>query len=147
VCVPQLFLVYVPAPPDAPHVRTAEDAANIARRALAHEAVEVFIVLCLNTRAGVIGCHEVSRGTLDATLVHPREVFKVAMLANAASVVVAHNHPSGNERPSDADVALTARLRAAGDLLGITLLDHIIIGHGDRFFSSQQHGWPCMEGA
>jgi DNA repair protein RadC len=126
-------------------VRTAADAALIARRALEHEASEVFIVLCLDTRAALIGCHEVSRGTLNTTLVHPREVFKVAVLANAAAVVVAHNHPSGDERPSSDDAALTSRLCAAGRLIGVTVLDHIIIGHDGRFFSCHQHGWRNAE--
>ena len=71
-----------------------------------------------------------SRGTLDSTLVHPREVFKAAILANAAAVVLAHVHPSGDPTPSRDDVELTRRLSSAGALLGIEILDHIVVGHG-----------------
>ena len=105
------------------------------RSVIGHETVEVFLVLCLNTRNGLIGYHEVSRGTLNETLVHPREVFKVAILANAASVILAHNHPSGDPDPSPNDRNLTARLVGAGELMGIDVLDHIIVGEGDRYVS------------
>ena len=145
MCVPQLFLVYVPPLSDNSRVHTASDAAAIARRTLEHQAAEVFIVLCLDTRSAVVGWHEVSRGTLDATLVHPREVFKPAVLANAAAVIVAHNHPSGDVVPSRDDTSLTARLRAAGELLGIALLDHIIVGRAGRFFSYKQDAWHTEE--
>jgi DNA repair protein RadC len=74
--------------------------------------------------------HEVSRGTLDTTLVHPREVFKAAILANASAIVVAHVHPSGDPTPSGDDLHLTRQLTAAGTLLGIEVLDHIIVGDG-----------------
>jgi DNA repair protein RadC len=88
----------------------------------------------------VIAYHEVSRGTLDATLVHPREVFKAALLANAATIVLAHNHPSGNPAPSPDDMALTRRLIDAGRLLGVDVLDHIVIGDG-RYVSFRERGW------
>jgi DNA repair protein RadC len=91
---------------------------------------EVFAILCLSTKHRVIGYHEVSRGTLDTALVHPREVFKAAILANAAAIILTHNHPSGDPTPSADDVALTQRLVEAGRLLGIDVLDHIVIGDG-----------------
>lgn len=91
---------------------------------------EVFGILCLSTKHCVIGYHEVSRGTLDAALVHPREVFRAAILANAAAIVLTHNHPSGDPTPSADDTALTQRLIEAGRLLGIDVLDHIVIGDG-----------------
>ncbi len=72
-------------------------------------------------------------------MVHPRDVFRTALLAHAASVVVAHNHPTGDPTPSPDDVALTARLRAAGDLVGVPLTDHVIIGNG-RYYSFQEAG-------
>ena len=75
---------------------------------------EVFAILCLSTKHRVIGYHEVSRGTLDTALVHPREVFKAAILANAAAIILTHNHPSGDPTPSADDVALTQRLVQAG---------------------------------
>jgi DNA repair protein RadC len=106
---------------------------------LQHEPSEVFAILCLSTKHRVIAYHEVSRGTLDATLVHPREVFKAAILANAAALVVAHVHPSGDPTPSQDDIELTKRLAAAGTLLGIEVLDHIIVGD-ERYVSFKELG-------
>jgi len=100
---------------------------------LRDEPNEVFGMLCLSTKYHVIAYHEVSRGSLDATLVHPREVFKAALLANAAAIVVAHNHPSGDPTPSPEDAKLTARLVSAGTLLGIPVLDHVVIGTASHF--------------
>ncbi len=107
---------------------------------LQHEPGEVFAILCLSTKHRVIAYHEVSRGTLDATLVHPREVFKAALLANAAAIVLAHNHPSGDPAPSPDDMALTRRLVDAGKLIGVDVLDHIVIGDG-RYVSFRERGW------
>ena len=87
----------------------------------------------------MIAYHEVSRGTLDATLVHPREVFKAALLANAAAIVLCHNHPSGESTPSRDDLQLTRRLVEAGTLLGVEVLDHIIVGDA-RYYSFKQSG-------
>jgi DNA repair protein RadC len=107
---------------------------------LSDEPVEVFVVLCLDTKHKLIAYHELSRGTLDSTLVHPRELFKAAMLANAASVVIGHNHPSGDANPSPDDIALTRRLVQSGELLGITVLDHLILGD-QTYYSFQEHQW------
>jgi len=81
----------------------------------------------LNQKNRVIGIHTVSMGSLTASVVHPREVFKVAILANCASILLAHNHPSGDCQPSKEDRAITTRLVEAGRLLGISVLDHVII--------------------
>ena len=106
--------------------------------ALLHdESTEVFAILCLSTKHHVLGYHEVSRGTLDSTLVHPREVFKAALLPNAAAIILAHNHPSGDPTPSPDDTALTTRLRAAGTILGVEVLDHVVIGDG-RYVSFRE---------
>ena len=102
-----------------PTICSPADAAKALVALLADEPTEVFGMLCLTTKRRVIGYHEVSRGQLDATLVHPREVFKAALLANAAAIVVAHNHPSGDPTPSDDDRQLTRRLVSAGELLGV----------------------------
>ena len=110
------------------------EAANALMALLADEPAEVFAILCLTTKHRVIAFHEVSRGILDSTLVHPREVFKAALLANAAAIVAGHNHPSGDPTPSPDDIALTRRLAAAGDILGVPLLDHVIVGEG-RYYS------------
>ena len=103
---------------------------------LRDEPGEVFAILCLSTKHRVIAYHEVSRGTLDATLVHPREVFKAALLGERRGDCV-HNHPSGDPAPSPDDMALTRRLIDAGRLIGVEGLDHIIVGDG-RYFSFKQ---------
>lgn len=107
---------------------TPKDCVAAFATVLQDQPSEVFAILCLSTKHRIIGFHEVSRGTLDTTLVHPREVFKAAILANASAIILAHNHPSGDPTPSDDDVALTQRLVEAGRLLGIDVLDHIVIG-------------------
>ena len=106
---------------------------------LQDEPGEVFAILCLSTKHRVIAYHEVSRGTLDATLVHPREVFTAALLSNAASIILTHNHPSGDPTPSPDDQQLTRRLVDAGRLIGVDVLDHIIVGDG-RYFSFREGG-------
>jgi DNA repair protein RadC len=118
---------------------TPRDAAAAFMTLLQDEAAEVFGILCLSTKNRVIAYHEVSRGTLDATLVHPREVFKAALLANAAAIILGHNHPSGDCAPSPDDITLTQRLVAAGTLLAIPVLDHVIVGDG-RFYSLKEAG-------
>jgi DNA repair protein RadC len=100
---------------------------------------EVFVTALLNVRHGLIGYSVVSVGCLTSALVHPREAFKPALLAGAAAVIVAHNHPSGDVSPSAEDVALTRRLVSAGQLLGVEVLDHIITGH-DGFRSLKDAG-------
>jgi len=115
------------------------DAASALMTLLQDEPAEVFAILCLTTKHRVIAYHEVSRGTLDSTLVHPREVFKAGLLANAAAIVASHNHPSGDPTPSPDDVALTRRLVEVGDVIGIPVLDHIIIGDG-RYYSFKEAG-------
>jgi DNA repair protein RadC len=121
---------------DASHPR--ETAATLTTM-LQDEPSEVFAILCVTTKYRVIGYHEVSRGTLDSTLVHPREVYKVALLANAAAIILTHNHPSGDPSPSPDDIQLTRRLVDAGVLLGVDMLDHIIVGDG-RYYSFKEAG-------
>jgi DNA repair protein RadC len=94
--------------------------------------VEEFHVLLLNTRRRLIRVDKISDGTLDTVLVHPREVFKSAIAANAAAIVLVHNHPSGDPTPSEADVKVTRDLIRAGQLLKIEVLDHVIIGSATR---------------
>ena len=89
-------------------------------------------VLLLNTRRKVKGHHLVSIGTMDTILVHPREVFRLAIVTAASAVIVMHNHPSGESTPSEADIKVTRDLIRAGQLLKLELLDHIIIGNGNR---------------
>src|SRR5581483_4796038 len=91
---------------------------------------EEFIAVLLDGKGRVMGFNSVSTGSLSASLVHPREVFQAAIIGNAASLVLVHNHPSGDPAPSPEDVALTNRLRSAGDLVGIRIVDHVVIGDG-----------------
>lgn len=102
-------------------------------------ASEYFGILNLSVKQEVNGAHIISQGTLDATLVHPREIFKAAFLNNAASIILFHNHPSGNPQPSNDDIQMTKRIREAGTLLGIEVLDHIIIGD-QKFCSMKELG-------
>ncbi|WP_195513945.1 JAB domain-containing protein [Turicibacter sanguinis] len=101
---------------------------------------EQFIIACLNTKNEPTNITVVSVGSLNRAIVHPREVFKTAILSNAASAMVFHNHPSGESIPFDQDIQLTHRLVEAGELLGIKLLDHLIIGDG-CFISLKEKGY------
>jgi DNA repair protein RadC len=113
-----------------PDLRRPAEAVSLVRARLEAEPVEVCVLLLVNTKHRVLGVHEIGRGTLDSCLVHPREVFKAAILANASGIVVAHNHPSGDPTPSPDDLALCARFRGAAGIIGIELLDFVIIGEG-----------------
>jgi len=101
------------------------------------EAEEVVTMLTLDTKNQVTGIFEVSRGTINSSLVHPREVFKRALLHNATSIILLHNHPSGDPKPSTEDVNMTKRIVEAGSILGVNVLDHVIIGH-DRHASLKE---------
>ena len=130
---------FVQAPSD--RVRSARDAEAIVRQHLADVDREHFMVLLLNRKNVVIGVNTVSVGSLTASVVSPREVFKAAILGNAAAIICAHNHPSGDPQPSAEDKVLTARLVQGGELLGIGVLDHIIIGDGtEAYFSFADNG-------
>ena len=96
---------------------------------LAEAPEERFVLLCLDTRNVLIAYTEVSRGTVDRSTVHPREVFRFAILAGASRVFIAHNHPSGDVSPSPQDLKVTEGLNEAGKVMGIELLDHLIVGH------------------
>ncbi len=89
---------------------------------------ECFVVLLLNTRRRVRGHHLISIGTMDTILVHPREVFRLAVIASASAIVLLHNHPSGEPEPSEADIRITRDLIRAGQLMKIEVLDHVIVG-------------------
>lgn len=105
-----------------------------------YEQQEKFLVLLLDSKNQLLKCQQVSEGTLNASVVHPREVFAPAMLHRAACVLAAHNHPSGDPAPSIEDRKLTQALKATGTVMGIPLLDHIIIGDG-RYFSFRENGY------
>lgn len=105
---------------------------------LSNLAEEVFVIMCLDTKNRVTGLFKVSQGSLNASIVHPREVFKRALMQNANSIILAHNHPSGDTTPSSNDMLITKRLNEAGILLGVTVLDHIIVGANGKYKSFKE---------
>ncbi len=113
---------------EAPLLDTPDAVANAIREEVRLRHVETFYVLLLNTRRRLVGYEKISDGILDSILVHPREVFKPAITANASAIVLVHNHPSGDPTPSEADIKVTRDLIRAGQLLKIEVLDHVIIG-------------------
>lgn len=104
------------------------------------ETQEVFVVAFLNTKNKVIGLEEIHRGSLSSSIVAPRDVFKMALLKNAARIMCFHNHPSGDPTPSREDVETTKRLKEVGEILGVELLDHIVIGEPDKYVSLKKEG-------
>lgn len=108
-------------------VKTPQDALGQVKSYLKNKRKEHFLTVLLNTRNQVIKVVPISVGTLDSSLVHPREVFQEAISASAASVIFAHNHPSGDLSPSEEDIKLTRRLKEVGELIGIEVLDHLIV--------------------
>jgi len=123
-----------------PQIRDSVDAAQVVAAYLADADREHLVVLLLNAKNRLIGINTVSVGCLTTSLAHPREIFKPAIVANAAAVIVGHNHPSGDPAPSAEDTRLSKRLQAAGELLGIRVLDHIITGEVGRWYSFQDDG-------
>jgi DNA repair protein RadC len=117
---------------ESPLLDTPERVADLLREQNRTYAVEHFQVVLLNTRRKLIRVEKISQGTLDTILVHPREVFKCAIAANAAAIVLVHNHPSGDPTPSEADIKVTRDLIRAGQLLKIDVVDHVIIGRATQ---------------
>ena len=113
---------------ESPQLDNPEAVADLLREDNRHYEVENFQVVLLTTRRRLIRVERVSQGTLDTLLVHPREVFRAAISANAAALILVHNHPSGDPTPSEADIKVTRDLIRAGQLLKIEILDHIILG-------------------
>lgn len=123
-------------------ILTAIDAAQILVPQFGALPVEHFGILLLDTKHRVTRVALISVGTLDASVVHPREVFRAATSGGASAIVIFHNHPSGDATPSDDDIALTKRLIGAGDLMGINVLDHVIVAE-NSFFSLRDRG--CLK--
>ncbi len=121
-------------------ISSPKDAYEMIKEQLEGLDREQFIIACLNTKNEPTNISVVSVGSLNKAIVHPREVFKTAILSNAASIMAFHNHPSGDTTPSDQDIQLTNRLYEAGELLGIKVLDHLIIGDGS-FTSLKEKGY------
>ncbi len=125
---------------ERPSLASPREAAAVLSKYIGEMDREVFVVAMLTVRHRLIGLHTVSVGCLTASLVSPALVMKPAILASAAGLVLAHNHPSGQPEPSPEDIALTRRLSAAGALLGIDIHDHIVIGEADRYVSLKERG-------
>jgi DNA repair protein RadC len=121
-------------------INSPRDAVEIGKRFLQDSDREQLLVCCLDTKNQPVSLNVVSVGSLNSSIVHPREVFKVAILSNAASIILYHNHPSGDPSPSSEDISITNRLKECGKLIGIELIDHIIIGSEDKYCSLKEKG-------
>jgi DNA repair protein RadC len=120
-------------------VKTPEDVADLVQSRLKGKKKEYFLALLLDTRNHLIRVAEISIGSLDSSIVHPREVFKEAISASAASAIFVHNHPSGDPEASEDDVGLTKRLVEAGEIMGVDVPDHIIMGD-KKYLSLKREG-------
>ena len=121
-------------------IRCADDAFRVIKASLSLLNQEVFVVLALDVKQGALGLRQVAQGSATSVEVHPREVFGPLIREGAASAIVAHNHPSGDPEPSEDDRGLTRRLAQAGELLGIPVLDHLVVGSG-LYVSMAERGW------
>lgn len=120
-------------------IRGPDDVVALVGRKLRRDAREHFLVLLLNARHEVLAIETISIGSLNASIVHPREVFRPAIINSAASVVLTHSHPSGDPEPSEEDLQITKRLVQVGELIGIDVLDHVIVAaRGVVSFRSRQ---------
>ena len=124
---------------EKPKINSPEDVYRLIYPRMREQKKEMFIELCLDTKNQVIKEETISIGSLNANIVHPREVFKMALAESAAHIIVAHNHPSGDPTPSREDIEITKKLVETGSIMGITVLDHVIIGDG-RHFSMKEAG-------
>lgn len=120
-------------------VSCSTDAYGIAKKMIGNNDREEMIAMMLDSKNNIMAVHPVSVGTLNLSLVHPRETFKAAIVHQASGIILAHNHPSGDCTPSKEDIELTDRLKKCGDLLGIRILDHIVVGD-DRYYSFADEG-------
>ena len=122
-----------------PIVKTPEDVNALVQAKLRGKKKEYFLALLLDTRSHLIRVAEISVGSLDSSIVHPREVYKEAVAASSASIIFVHNHPSGDPEASEDNIQLTKRLAEAGEVMGIDVLDHIIIGD-KKYLSLKREG-------
>lgn len=132
--------LYRAAPHDRYTIRSPEDAANYLMTDMSSLTQEHFVALFLNVKNEVLHKQTIFIGSLNSSIVHPRDIFREAVKRSAASVIVAHNHPSGNATPSPEDIAVTKRLLEAGTIMGIDVLDHVIIGD-QQFISLKEKGY------
>ena len=120
-------------------VGSPKEAYEIAKDMLQDKDREVLLACFLNTKNEPIAVNVVSVGSLNSSIIHPREIFKVALLCNAASFILFHNHPSGSVEPSSEDISATQRIKECGVFMGISLIDHIIVGD-EKFYSMLENG-------
>ncbi|WP_271400350.1 JAB domain-containing protein [Salinicoccus roseus] len=120
-------------------IRSPEEGLNIVQNLISDSDREHFIVIALNTKNQPTSMEIAHIGSLNTCVVHPREIFKSAILSNAACIFLAHNHPSQNTSPSTEDITMTKRLVEAGNLLGIEVIDHIIVNNNDEYFSMKEN--------
>ncbi len=116
-----------------PKINGMDDVINTIKPLIADPNKEFFITLYLNTKNGILRQEVISVGSLNANIVHPREVFRIACMVSASSIIVAHNHPSGDPTPSTEDIELTKKLVESGKIIGINVIDHVIIGHDRNY--------------
>ncbi len=124
---------------EKPVIRSPQDVSNLLTLELRDKNREHFMGILLNTKSEMIKVVEISVGTLDSSIAHPRDIFRDAIISNAASMIIAHNHPSGDPSPSKADILVTQRLVEVGKIIGIDLLDHVVLGD-NRYVSLQERG-------
>ena len=122
-----------------PKISSMDDVVKTVKPMISDLNKEFFMALYLNTKNGVLKQEIISIGSLNANVVHPREIFKTACMISAAYIIVAHNHPSGDPTPSREDIEITKKLYEAGKMMGIELLDHVIIGY-DRNYGFKESG-------
>jgi DNA repair protein RadC len=122
-----------------PKISGMNDVIEAVKPMIADPNKEFFIALYLNTKNGILKQEVISIGSLNANIIHPREVFRTACMISASSIIVAHNHPSGDPSPSREDIEITKKLSEAGKMMGIELLDHVIIGY-DKNYGFKESG-------
>lgn len=121
-------------------ISSPNEALEVFKTLLENSDREKLVVCCLNTKNEPTNLSIVSVGSLNSSVVHPREVFKTAVMSNAASIIVAHNHPSGDTTPSKEDINITERLKKSGEIIGVPLLDHLIVGN-NTYLSLKEDGY------
>lgn len=122
-----------------PKIKNPEDVVNLIKNEMKYLQKEAFVVLLLNTKHAVTHKEIVSVGSLNASIVHPREVFKTAIKKSASAMILVHNHPSGDPSPSREDIYITKRMKEVGVIVGISVLDHVIVA-GDSYHSLREEG-------
>jgi DNA repair protein RadC len=124
---------------DSLQIKSAKDVVDLIGHNFFKDNQEVVRLLCLNTKNNIISTKEVFKGSLNSSIVHPREIFKEAINFSAASIILCHNHPSGDPTPSIEDINITKRIKSCGEIIGIELLDHVILGR-NKFISLKEKG-------